>query len=72
MELAFDPSSGRRCAAEWVNIDGASKNFHARSWNIDSQYPFMVGFWIQPKLGQTVFSGTLDPSMAKRELWKYF
>ena len=24
------------------------------------------------KLGQTVFSGTLDPSMDKRELWKYF
>jgi len=24
------------------------------------------------KLGQIVFSGTLDPSMDKRELWKYF
>jgi len=24
------------------------------------------------KLGETVFSGTLDPSMDKRELWKYF
>jgi ABC-type branched-subunit amino acid transport system ATPase component len=24
------------------------------------------------KLGQIVFSGVLDPSMDKRELWKYF
>ncbi len=36
------------------------------------QVKHVAGKIIVIKLGQIVFSGTLDPSMDKRELWKYF